>query len=259
MKPLLVFDQVSFGYSEANLVSDLNAMIFSDDCIALVGRNGIGKTTLLRLAAGILSPRSGEVRLDSKSLRSSKHREIAQSIAFVPQNVDIPFSFTVEQFVEQGRTPFLKMFGGLDSADRQAIERAMALTDTDSLRSRPFNELSGGERQRVKIALGLAQEPRLLLLDEPMQHLDIGRQFEMIDLIGLLRNEGIAILASMHDLSLIDGVFPFVWLLSEGEAMRQGPPQELLQPETIESAFHCLPRHRSMLMEHTRNRMELVI
>ena len=259
MTPLLEFAHVGFGYGDADLFSDLNAGIFANDCIALVGPNGIGKTTLLRLAAGILVPNSGDVRLNRKELRSLKHREIARSIAFVPQNVDIPFSFTVEQFVEQGRTPFLRMFGGLGAADRAAMERAMALTDTASLRSRPFNELSGGERQRVKIALGLAQQPKLLLLDEPMQHLDIGRQFEMIDLIASLRREGIAILASMHDLALIAGVFPSDWLLSRGEVMRQGSPEELLQPEIIESAFSCLPHHRPMLIERTRSRMDFVL
>jgi iron complex transport system ATP-binding protein len=259
MMPLLEFDRVGFGYGEASLFNNLCARIFENDCIALVGRNGIGKTTLLRLAAGIVAPNSGGVRLKQRALRSLKCREIARSVAFVPQNVEIPFSFTVEQFVEQGRTPFLKMFGGLDAADREAMERAMALTDTAILRSRPFNELSGGERQRVKIALGLAQQPQLLLLDEPMQHLDIGRQFEMIDLIGTLREEGIAILASMHDLSLIESVFPSVWLLSQDEAMRQGTPSEMLQPQLLESAFHCSLRHRHRLMAQSRNRMEQAI
>jgi iron complex transport system ATP-binding protein len=259
MMPLLEFDRVGFGYGEGSLFNNLSARIFENDCVALVGRNGIGKTTLLRLAAGIVVPNSGEVRLKHKTLRSLKRREIARSIAFVPQNVEIPFSFTVEQFVEQGRTPFLKMFGGLDAEDSDAMERAMALTDTLSLRSRAFNELSGGERQRVKIALGLAQQPQLLLLDEPMQHLDIGRQFEMIDLIGTLRDEGIAILASMHDLSLIEGVFPFVWLLSQDKAMQQGSPREMLQPNLLESSFHCSLRHRHILMKQIRNRMEQAI
>jgi len=257
--PLLTFDHIGFGYGETSLINDLNARICTSDCIALVGRNGVGKTTLLRLAAGILAPDCGEVRLKKTPLHSLKHREIARTIAFVPQNVEIPFSFTVEQFVEQGRTPFLKMFGGLDAADREAIERAMDMTDTLSLRSRTFNELSGGERQRVKIALGLAQQPQLLLLDEPMQHLDIGRQFEMIDLIASLRHKGIAILASMHDLALIDGVFPTVWLLSQDEAMRQGSPEEMLRPKILEEAFNCPPRHRLRLVEHTRNRMEQAI
>ena len=259
MMPLLEFAHVGFGFGNTSIFNDLEGRIFGNDCIALVGRNGVGKTTLLRLAAGTLAPDRGEVRLGDQSLRALKQREIARSIAFVPQNVEIPFLFTVEQLVEQGRTPFLKVFGGLDAADREAVERALELTDTRSLRSRIFNQLSGGERQRVKIALGLAQQPQLLLLDEPMQHLDIGRQFEMIDLIVSLRREGIAILASMHDLALIEGAFSSVWLLNSDEEMRQGSPEEMLQPDVIESAFNCLPRHRSMLMERTRNRMELTI
>jgi len=259
MMPIIEFDNVSFSYGENTLLDGLDAEIHAHDCIALVGRNGIGKTTLLRLAAGILTPDSGKVRLNNAPLPSLKHREIARSIAFVPQNVEIPFSFTVEQFVEQGRTPFIKMFGGLSATDREAIERAMELTDTCSLRSRIFTELSGGERQRVKIALGLAQQPQLLLLDEPMQHLDIGRQFEMIDLMGSLRKQGITLFASMHDLALIEGVFPTVWLLSQNEAMRQGSPQEMLQPKVLEDAFNCPPRHRPRLVEHTRNRMEFAI
>ena len=259
MMPLLEFAGVGFGYAANDLFSNLDAQIVENDCIALVGRNGVGKTTLLRLAAGTLAPDRGEVRLGDRALRSLKQREIARSIAFVPQNVEIPFLFTVEQLVEQGRTPFLKMFGGLDAADREAVERALELTDTWSLRSRIFNQLSGGERQRVKIALGLAQQPQLLLLDEPMQHLDIGRQFEMIDLIVSLRREGIAILASMHDLTLIEGVFSSVWLLHPDEEMRQGSPEEILQPEVIENAFDCQPRHRPLLVERTRNRIELAI
>jgi iron complex transport system ATP-binding protein len=259
MMPIIEFAQVDFGYAGRYLFSDLNASVFADDCISLVGRNGVGKTTLLRLAAGTLAPRSGEVRLKQRALRSLNQRAIARSIAFVPQNVEIPSPFTVRQFVEQGRTPFLRMFGGLGAEDHEAIERAMALTDTWGLRSRIFNQLSGGERQRVKIALGLAQEPQLLLLDEPMQHLDIGRQFEMIDLIGTLRNEGIAILASMHDLALIEGVFSSVWLLSPGEALRQGSPEEMLQPEILEDAFDCPPHERPVFVERNRNRMELAI
>jgi len=257
MIPLIEFAHVGFKYDARILFNDLDARVLENDCIALVGRNGVGKTTLLRLTAGTLEPQRGEVILKGHALHSLKHREIARSIAFVPQNVEIPFPYTVEQLVEQGRTPFLKTFGGLNATDHEAIERALELTDTWSLRSRIFNQLSGGERQRVKIALGLAQQPQLLLLDEPMQHLDIGRQFEMLDLIESLRGKGITILASMHDLSLIEGAFSSVWLLTPDEEMRQGPPEKMLQPDLIERAFNCLPRHRSLLMERTRDRMEL--
>jgi iron complex transport system ATP-binding protein len=253
---LIEFVHVGFAYGSRSVIRDLDATISENECIAIVGPNGAGKTTLLRLAAATLTPSRGEVYLKSKALRDLKQREIARSVAFVPQNVEVPFSFTVEQFVEQGRTPFLKMFGGLGISDYDAMRRAMELTDTWSLRSRVFNQLSGGERQRVKIALGLAQRPQLLLLDEPMQHLDIGRQFEMIDLIDSLRREGIAIVASMHDLALIEGTFSSVWLMSRDEPMQQGSPEEMLRPEILESVFRCSPRHRPRLVERVRNRME---
>jgi iron complex transport system ATP-binding protein len=259
MKPLIEFAQVGFVYGTRSVVRDLDACVFENQCIAVVGPNGAGKTTLLRLAAGTLAPASGEVSLQGRDLRLLKQREIARSVAFVPQNIEVPFSFTVEQFVEQGRTPFLKMFGGPCGPDYEAMRRAMELTDTWSLRTRVFNELSGGERQRAKIALGLAQQPQLLLLDEPMQHLDIGRQFEMIDLIELLSREGIAIVASMHDLALIQGTFSSVWLMSPDEPMRQGSAEEILRPEVLEVAFNCQPHHRHRLMDRMRNRMEHIV
>jgi iron complex transport system ATP-binding protein len=260
MTPLLVeFAGTSFSYGDRLVLSQVSASVSDGECIALIGPNGIGKTTLLRLAAGILSPTTGEVRLQGQSLERLKQRVIARSIALVPQNVDVPFAFTVEQFVEQGRTPFLAIFGGLQSADRAAIEEAMDLTDTQSLRGRIFNQLSGGERQRVKIALGLTQQPRLLLLDEPTQHLDIGRQLEMADLIRSLSARGIAILASMHDLTLIEGTFSSVWLLSQEEGLRRGAPDEILQPEFLARAFRCPPQHHSVLEERIRGRREPVL
>ena len=259
MTPLLEFAQTSFSYGDRLVLREINATISNGECIALLGPNGIGKTTLLRLAAGTLSPRAGEVRLQSQPLHRLKQRTIARSVALVPQDVDVSFAFSVEQFIEQGRTPYLRMFGGLQAADRTAIEEAMDHTDTRSLRSRVFNQLSGGERQRVKIALGLAQRPKLLLLDEPTQHLDIGRQFEMLDLIRSLSRKGIAILASMHDLTLIEGTFSSVWLLSPEEAMRKGTPEEILQPELLELAFKCPPGYRSALEDRIRGRRELVL
>jgi iron complex transport system ATP-binding protein len=257
--PLLEFAQTSFSYKDRAVLCELNASISDGECIALLGPNGVGKTTLLRLAAGTLSPRAGEVRLRGKPLHRLKQGTIARSVALVPQDVDVTFAFTVEQFIEQGRTPYLRMFGGLQGADRAVIEDAMDLTDTRSLRGRVFNQLSGGERQRVKIALGLAQQPELLLLDEPTQHLDIGRQFEIVDLIRSLSRKGIAILASMHDLTLIEGTFSSVWLLSLEEAMQKGAPEEMLQPELLERAFRCPPRYRSALGGQIRGRRELVL
>ena len=121
MSTLLRFSQVGFQHGERVLFAELDASIADDACIALAGPNGVGKTTLLRLAAGTLKPQSGEVLLRGKSLATLRQREIAQTVALVPQHVEIPFSFTVEQFVEQGRTPFLKRFSGLSAVDRRAV------------------------------------------------------------------------------------------------------------------------------------------
>jgi iron complex transport system ATP-binding protein len=257
MMPLLEFTSVSFAYRGRSVLNDIDARISGNDSIAIVGPNGAGKTTLLRLASGVLAPYKGEVRLKGSDLRTLKQREIARSIAFVPQNVELPFPFTVEQFIEQGRTPFLKIFGGLRASDCTAVRRAMEWTDTWSLRKRVFNHLSGGERQRVKIALGLAQQPQLLLLDEPLQNLDVGRQFEMMELLSALRCEGIAIVASTHNLELIEGCLSSVWLVTPDRPMRQGTPQEMLRPELLETAFNYQPRHRPIHLVHSRTRMEI--
>ena len=249
MSTLLRFVHIGFGYPHREIFADLDASVPNDGCIALVGPNGCGKTTLLRLAAGTLKPAQGEVRLRGESLGTLRQRTIARSIALVPQNVELQFPFTVQQFVEQGRTPYLKMFGGMSGADRDAVEHAMVLTDTIAFRNRVFNQLSGGERQRVKIALGLAQQPSLLLLDEPTQHLDIGRQLELVDLIKRLHRHGIAIFASMHELTLIEDTFSSVWLLDPDEEMLQGPPSEMLQPELLGRVFDCPPQSGPVLLK----------
>jgi ABC-type cobalamin/Fe3+-siderophores transport system ATPase subunit len=167
----------------------------------------------------------------------------------VPQHLELPFEFTVQQVVEQGRTPYIGMLRGPGRSDRMAVDRALDLADVSSLRHRIFNELSGGERQRVKIALGLAQEPRLLLLDEPTQNLDIGRQVELIDLLHFLRDEGITILASMHDLHLVDKNFSTVLLLSPGQPLASGSPEQMLKPSILEHAFQCPPDRHPLLIE----------
>jgi iron complex transport system ATP-binding protein len=249
MNAFLTFDDVSFSFAQGKVLDRASFSLAQGSCTALIGPNGGGKTTLLRIAAGLLTPASGRVLLGNHPLASMRRREIAHEVALVPQQLEVPFSFTVEQIVEQGRTPYLSLFGGLQMRDRQAIERAMELTDVTPLRHRVYNELSGGERQRVKIALGLAQEPRLLLLDEPTQNLDFGRQMDLINLIRSLHAEGIYIFAAMHDLTLIPGTFSSVVLISPLERLRQGSPEEILKPGLLERAFRCPPPRPSTLQQ----------
>jgi len=246
--PLLQFVNVSFSYEHRSLLNDLSFSVEAGECGALIGPNGVGKTTLLRLAAGVLACSRGTISLAGCGLHTLSRGAVARRVALVPQRFEVPFDFTVEQIVEQGRTPYLGLFAGFKRRDRQAVERALELADVTSLRNRIFNELSGGERQRVKIALGLAQEPRLLLLDEPTQNLDLGRQLELLDSIRALNDEGVTILAAMHDLQLIPDTFSSVLLLEPDQEARKGSPQGILRPNILERAFDCPPRRHPKLV-----------
>jgi ABC-type cobalamin/Fe3+-siderophores transport system ATPase subunit len=249
MNPLLSFRGVSFGYGETDVIRSVGFDLEARSCTALIGPNGSGKTTLLRLAAGTLRCRAGSVVLNNESLHTLPLKNIARTVALVPQQLDVPFQFTVREVVEQGRTPYLGFLRGPMSEDRLAVDRALDLADVSGLQQRIFNELSGGERQRVKIALGLAQQPKLLLLDEPTQNLDIGRQVELIDLLHFLSAEGITIFASIHDLQLVEGNFSSAMLLSPDMPLMHATPEEILKPSLLEKAFNCPPRRHPLLLE----------
>lgn len=249
MTCLLRMSGVHFEYPGHSVLRQATFDLHEGSCTALIGTNGAGKTTLLRIAGGALRPSSGSVSLGGRSMDSIPVKEIARTIALVPQQLELPFDFTVQQVVEQGRTPYIGLLRGPDRKDREAVDRALDLADVSALRHRVFNELSGGERQRVKIALGLAQEPRLLLLDEPTQNLDIGRQVELIDLLHYLRTEGITILASIHDLHLVDNNFSTVLLLTPGQPLASGSPEQMLKPSVLERAFQCPPDRHPLLIE----------
>ena len=215
---------------------------------ALIGPNGVGKTTLLRLASGFLQPTSGEVLFEGEPLSRLSPREAARRVATVPQSLQIPFACSVQQVVEQGRTPYLSMLGGLRPADRDSVDRALDLTRTAALRHRSYNELSGGEQQRVKVALALAQQPRLLLLDEPTQNLDIGRQMELLELLRQLRETGVTVLASIHDLLLVDERFTGAILLRSSGPSLYGPPNRIMRRSFLASAFGCESKDHPLFM-----------
>jgi iron complex transport system ATP-binding protein len=256
MNPLLSFRDVSFGYEGPDLIQSVSFDLEAGSCTALIGPNGAGKTTMLRLAAGTLQSQAGSVLLHGVPLNTLALKTVARSIALVPQQLDVPFQFTVREVVEQGRTPYLGFLRGPMSEDRLAVDRALDLADVTGLQQRVFNELSGGERQRVKIALGLAQQPKLLLLDEPTQNLDIGRQVELIDLLHFLRAEGITIFASIHDLQLVEGNFSSVLLLSPDMPLMIGAPEEVLKPSVLEKAFNCPPRRHPLLLERMQRHVK---
>jgi iron complex transport system ATP-binding protein len=238
---LLSVKDLSFAYKTRPVLQRVSFSVSSGAAVALMGANGSGKTTLLKLCAGLMAPQQGEVRLHGKLLGQYKRRELARRVALVPQEVHISFDFTVRQLVEQGRTPYVSLMGRLGRHDRMAVQRALELARVDHLSSRSFNELSGGERQRVKIALALAQEPELLMLDEPAQHLDIGRTAEIFAVLRNLNQAGLTIVGAIHDLNAARENFSAVLLLLPDSSLVCGCPAAILTPEAIREAFAVAP------------------
>jgi len=235
---LLGVSQICFSYDGQVVLADLSLQVGAGERIAIIGPNGAGKTTFLRLLSGTRSPNRGSISLDGRPLATVPRREVARKIAVVPQEVTIPFAFTAREVVELGRTPHLRWLGGFRSQDQRAVEQAMDLTDTTHLSDRIIHELSGGERQRVIIAMALAQEPEILLLDEPTHLLDIARQAEILDLISELNvSRGLTVMAAIHDLNLAGRYFNRILILHRGTVLAEGPPEAVLRVEIIEKAY----------------------
>jgi iron complex transport system ATP-binding protein len=235
---LLRASDLTFRYADRDVLGGITLGIGRGEMCALIGPNGAGKSTLLNLFAGSLRPGRGEVTLDRRNLRAYSPQERARRIALVPQTVAIPFAFTVREFVTLGRTPHSAALQGERAADRSAVARALALTRTEQFANQSILELSGGERQRVILALALAQEPEVLLLDEPTANLDVAQQIAILRLVAdLNRTQALTVVAAMHDLNLAALFFPRLIALAAGHVVADGPPSLVLTPPFIESVF----------------------
>jgi iron complex transport system ATP-binding protein len=235
--PLSV-DCVTFGYDERLVLEDVSLQVTPGERVAIVGANGAGKTTLLKLMASLLRPRAGAVRLGTQNVRTFSRAALAMHVGVVPQELATPFTLAVRDLVECGRTAYLSWFGGLTTADQHAVDAALASTGTTAFSDRSLDELSGGERQRVVIAMALAQEPAILLLDEPTQHLDLTRQGEVLDLIASLSTERrLSIVATMHDLNLAARYFDRLIVLAGRSVAADGPPDRVMRADVLEPAY----------------------
>ncbi|HZU02069.1 MAG TPA: ABC transporter ATP-binding protein [Ktedonobacteraceae bacterium] len=235
---LVQLQHVTFGYGRQPLFHDVSLRIDACEMVGLLGPNGSGKTTLLRLLSGILRPQQGTVCLAGRDLQAWGRRGAAQQIAVVPQELHVPFAFTAEHMVNLGRIPFISsFFGSLSKRDREIVQDAIDVTGVTPLAGRIFNELSGGERQRVMIAMALAQQPTLLLLDEPTSHLDIKYQIETLELVQQLnRKRGVTVVAAMHDLNLAARYFPRLLLFQRGIVADSGPA-EVMEPRLLSRVY----------------------
>jgi len=203
----------------------------------LLGPNGCGKTTLLNLLAGILTPTGGSVLLDDRPLARMSRREIARRLAMVPQYTHPAFDYTALQIVLMGRHPHLGTFQ-LEGPDDEAIASdALRSTSAAHLAHRLYSTLSGGEKQRVVIASALAQTPSVLLLDEPTASLDLGHQFEVVSVLAGLRQRAVTMVVATHDLNLAAGLCERLVLMRDGRIVAQGPTGEVLTGEVIRRVY----------------------
>jgi len=235
-------DHISFSYRQPSPDSfglrDITFTIEQGEFLSILGPNGSGKTTLLRVIDRVCLPHTGTVRIFGRDYRTLTRKEIARRIGVVPQEHPIIFPYTVREVVKMGRTPHVRGLGFENKRDDDVVNNAMELTDIAHLAENPITQLSGGDRQRVFIARALAQEPDILLLDEPNAHLDITHQLDVLHLTrSLCKQRGLTVLAVFHDLNLAALFSTRILLLANGRAVALGSPREVLTQNSISTVF----------------------
>ncbi|HOP08593.1 MAG TPA: heme ABC transporter ATP-binding protein [Candidatus Methanofastidiosa archaeon] len=231
-------ESLYFGYFKKNILKDVSFTAKSGEVMGIVGPNGSGKTTLLKCIRKALTPRQGSIMLDGEDIMEWDRTKIAKYFGVVPQNTNITFPFTVLEIVMMGRIPHLKRMQGEGEDDVYVAKKAMSLTAIEHLYYRYVNNLSGGEVQRVIIARALAQEPKILLLDEPTSNLDINHQFETMKLIRkLAKDEDMIVVIISHDLNLSMRYCDNLILLHDGEVFSSGRPVDVLTKENIRKVY----------------------
>lgn len=231
---------VTCGYGADPVLQEATFHIKQQDMLGIVGPNGSGKSTLLRTISRVLPPSQGRVLLEAADLYKLPARHVARNIAVVAQEQHLEFPFTVADIIMMGRIPHLKKFQTEGAKDREIVQRAMDLTDVMYLAQRPVNELSGGEKQRVLIARALAQEPSILLLDEPTSYLDLNYQLEIMELLHRLhREQGITIVMVLHDINLASQFCDKLLVLKEGKIYAAGTPRQIINTDFIKKIYGC--------------------
>ncbi|MFH0947529.1 MAG: ABC transporter ATP-binding protein [Elusimicrobiota bacterium] len=226
------------GYDSKFFLQNISFNVEHSEIVGIIGPNGSGKTTLLRAITGVLKPNQGLVLIEGKNIAQMELKELAKKVAVVPQDFNLDF-ITVEEFILLGRIPYFQKFQFLETKkDLEIAERCMILADIYKLKNRFLSEISGGEKQLVLIAKALAQEPKLLLLDEPTSHLDITHQVVIMDLVRKLNKEfGLTVCMVLHDLNLASEYCNRLLLLNNGSVHRNGTPEEVLTYQTIENVY----------------------
>lgn len=232
--------KVCLGYGRHTVVRDITLQVRPGEMVGLIGPNGCGKSTIIRAISRVISPTSGEILLDGKDVSRIPRRDLARWLGVVPQVPLLPSAFTAFEIVLMGRNPHLGLFQYEGPKELAITWRAMARTATQSLAGRRVSELSSGEIQCLLVARVLAQETKVILLDEPTANLDIGRQVEMLDLIKqLCRENNLTVLAALHDLNLAAQYCDRLILINKGGIHAEGTPAEVITPRNIKEVYRA--------------------
>lgn len=254
---------LSAGYGDSLILDSLDFTVPPGKITVIVGANACGKSTLLRTMSRLISPRGGHVLLDGKSIHSTAPRKLAQTLGLLPQSPVAPEGITVADLVSRGRHPHQGLLSRWTRGDDEAVAAALEATRTHELAERPVDELSGGQRQRVWIAMALAQETDILLLDEPTTFLDINHQIEVLDLLTDLNHKrGTTIVMVLHDLNLAARYADHLVAMAAGRLYSVGAPEEVLTEITVREVFGLESRvitdptsNRPMMLPIGRHRM----
>jgi iron complex transport system ATP-binding protein len=228
---------LSLGYNSAPIIHDLNVAIPVGKITVLVGSNGCGKSTLLRGLARLLKPHTGKVYLNSKSLFQLSAKEVSQELSILTQGPVAPEGLTVRDLVSFGRYPYQNWLQQWSKEDERIVEEALAITGMIKLADLALDNLSGGQRQRAWIAMALAQNTDILLLDEPTTFLDLAHQVEVLDLLYELNHQGRTIIMVLHDLNLACRYADYLVALREGRIFAQGKPTEVMTEKIVQEVF----------------------
>ncbi|MEO9328012.1 ABC transporter ATP-binding protein [Gordonia aurantiaca] len=229
---------LTVGYDQRVVIDGLDIEIPDGKVTTIIGSNGCGKSTLLRCLARLLPPRSGTVYLDGEDITRLRPRQVARTLAILPQNPVAPEGLTVADLVARGRHPHQRWYQQATAADEAAVAEAMEMTDTLGLADRTLDALSGGQRQRVWIALTLAQGTNLILLDEPTTYLDLAHSIDVLDLVRRLRDRhGKTVVMVLHDLNLAARYSDSLVVMKNGAIVTSGAPSDVIGPELLDEAF----------------------
>ncbi|MDF2869177.1 MAG: transporter related [Anaerocolumna sp.] len=236
--PKFSANKIVAGYDKKIIINDIDVVIPNNKISVIIGANACGKSTLLKTLARLIKPVSGEVVLDGKQISEIPPKQLARVLGLLPQSPVVPEGITVSDLVSRGRYPYQNFLKGLGKKDYEAVEEALEIMGITELANRSVDELSGGQRQRVWIAMALAQQTDILLLDEPTTFLDITYQVEILDLLtDLNRKRGTTIVMVLHDINLSARYADYIFAVQKGNLIAQGEPSEVISEELMKQVF----------------------